>query len=214
MTKVEEIPVASSAAPPLVRWGAIFAGAVVSLAFLLLATALWLALAYSSHMATYRDHLDWWIGGSAIGALLLAGLLSGGFSGTRGAGAGLASGVTTWSLVTLGAAAVGIPATLSAGNVHRVVISQQVYLVTTLTWWSVFWSMLIGLGAAGLGGLIGGALPRRRRISTETAVITEWVRGRLADPDMDLRRPSETEAKADREDEPTAETTRRRPSRV
>jgi hypothetical protein len=46
-------------AEPLVRWGAVFAGAVVALAAATMASLLWLALAYSSHRRVFYQQLDW-----------------------------------------------------------------------------------------------------------------------------------------------------------
>jgi hypothetical protein len=140
----------------------VFGGAVIGLAALVLAGSLWLALAYSSHVRTFYVHLDWWLGGSAIAATFLAGLLAGGVSGTRGPAAGLANGVTTWALLTIATLGVGLGAAATAGTVHSITVGGRAISVTTVRYWTSFWAVLIGLGAGGLGGLLGGMIPRRR----------------------------------------------------
>ena len=40
-------------------------------------------------------------------------------------------------------------------------MSGHIYKINYLTYWTAFWSLLIGLGAALLGGVVGGAVPRR-----------------------------------------------------
>jgi hypothetical protein len=82
-------------------------------------------------------------------------------SGARGAGAGSLTALTTWGLVALVVAVVVVP-TFSIGHVPNfVTVSAHVYKINYLSYWTVFWSVLIGLGAALLGGLIGGSIPRR-----------------------------------------------------
>lgn len=148
------------AAPSLVRWGAVFSGTLIGLALTLLFGTLWVALAFSSHQATFYGHMAWWLAGTAIAATFVAGLIAGGVSGTRGPGSGFANGLTTWALVALGAAAGGIPGLIAAGP-SRVITANGVRVtVTTIDPWTAFWALLIGLGAAILGGVIGGTVPR------------------------------------------------------
>jgi hypothetical protein len=145
----------------LVRWGAVFAGTVVALALATMVSLLWLALAYSSHRRVFYQHLDWWIAGTAIGAIFLAGLIAGASSGSRGAAAGLANGITTWALVVLGLVAVGVPGLLASGNTVSLHLGAQTIRVTTANWWPAFWSVVIGFGAGAIGGLLGGSMFRR-----------------------------------------------------
>jgi hypothetical protein len=42
-------------------------------------------------------------------------------------------------------------------------VSGASYTVTTTSYWSVFWTLLIGFGAAAIGGLVGGSIPRQGR---------------------------------------------------
>jgi hypothetical protein len=139
----------------------VFAGTVVALALGTMVSLLWLALAYSSHRRLFYQHLDWWLAGTAIGAILLAGLIAGASSGTRGVASGLANGITTWALVVLGLVAVGVPGVLASGNTVTLHLGAETIRVTTANWWPAFWSVVIGFGAGAIGGLLGGAMPRR-----------------------------------------------------
>ena len=147
--------------PQLVRWGSIFSGTIVSIAVFTLLTALWLALSFSSHDSVVYSNLSWWIAGTAIFCMFLAGLVAGLGSGARGAGAGSMSGLTTWALVLLGVAVVVLP-TFGIGHVpNTVTVNGHVYFINYLSYWTAFWSVLIGLAVALLGGIIGGTVPRR-----------------------------------------------------
>ena len=160
--------------PPLIQWGGVFAGTVIGLAVGGLLSLLWLGLAYGSHRHLFYQHLDWWLGATAIFAMLLAGVVAGASSAARGVTAGIANGVTAWGLVVLGVAAFGIPALISTSNATVVHVGAQTLTVKTLGWWPSFWSVLIGLGAGAIGGAIGGGVPSRRRASaTEPAAVTE-----------------------------------------
>jgi hypothetical protein len=160
-----------------VRWSAVFSGAVISVAMAGMFVTLWLALSYASHIRTFSNHLDWWIGGTAIGATLLAGFLAAAISGTPGIVAGLANALATWALVVIGLAAAGIPAAVATGTVHTIRLSNTSYTVTDFTYWAGFWSVLIGFGAAALGGVIGGAVRRRNGsiVLEETSVTPRWT---------------------------------------
>ena len=159
--------------PPLIQWGGVFAGTVIGLAAGGLLSLLWLGLAYGSHRHLFYQHLDWWLGATAIFAMLLAGVVAGASSAARGVTAGIANGVTAWGLVVLGVAAFGIPALISTSNATVVHVGAQTLTVKTLGWWPSFWSVLIGLGAGAIGGAIGGAPSRRRALATEPAAVIE-----------------------------------------
>ncbi len=155
----------TQARPNLVRWGAVFSGVVTSLALFVLASTLWLALAYDSGFAYWQNTLQWWVAGTAIAAFLIAGAMAGALSGARGVGPGLANAATVWGLVTVVALFGGLPLSIgyfgggSLGLPH-----------TTL--WTTFWALLIGLGAALLGGVLTGAA-RGRRASDATVDVRE-----------------------------------------
>jgi hypothetical protein len=63
------------------------------------------------------------------------------------------------TIATLG---VGLGAAATAGTVHSITVGGRAISVTTVRYWTSFWAVLIGLGAGGLGGLLGGMIPRRR----------------------------------------------------
>ena len=169
--------------PPLVRWNAVFAGTVIALAAGAVAGMLWLALAYGSHRHLFYEHLDWWIGGTAIFAMFLAGFLAGASSGTRGPMAGLLTGTTTWALVVLGILAIAIPGVLATSNTTVLHLGARSITVKTLRWWPSFWSLLIGLGAGALGGVIGGTLPRSRALPSHRAVTRRVPNGHVGQPE-------------------------------
>ena len=68
--------------PPLIGWGGVFAGTVIGLAMGGLLSLLWLGLAYGSHRHLFYQHLDWWLGATAIFAMLLAGVVAGACTGS------------------------------------------------------------------------------------------------------------------------------------
>jgi hypothetical protein len=150
----------------LIRWSAIFAGTLLGLATLALLTSLWLAIAHASDVDTVQRNLEWFIGGSAIFCLFLAGILAGYLSGVRGGGTGFLHGATLWGLLLVVTLSVGIPAILNVFNWDQ--ITQDVQTTTqTVTnvsvydaLWGTFWTILGGFIAAGLGGAIGGAMTR------------------------------------------------------
>lgn len=149
-------------APNLIRWGAVIAGAIVSLAFMVLMTALWFALAYDSNVSIVHDNLNWWVGGTAIAAMFLGGLLAGMLSGVRGAAVGFINGTTVWAIFLIAALVLAVPSGLRLDNVTNT-STAAASLKTQLPGsglWVTFWALLIGVGAAGLGGILGGAMRR------------------------------------------------------
>jgi hypothetical protein len=143
-------------APTVVRWGAVFAGGVIGAGFMALISSLWLAIAYQSDVSYIARTLSWWIGGTAIAALFLAGLLAGWLSGIRGPAVGWLDGLTVWGLTVIAVLSVSVPGALRLLNVTR-------FAPNGGTLWAGFWSLLIGCIAAAIGGAIGGAMPRRAR---------------------------------------------------
>ena len=47
--------------PGLIQWRALFAGALVALGLFVLATLLWVALAYGSGVTYFATSLSWWV---------------------------------------------------------------------------------------------------------------------------------------------------------
>lgn len=172
--------------PQRIRWGAVFAGAVLGIALLALLTTLWFALAYGSEMDQIRTNLEWYVGISAIACLFIAGLLAGWLSGVHGVGSGFFNGVTIWALMLIITLSVGVPAILNVFNLGRVTqldVETGGLLVSdadTILWAS-FLSILGGLVASGLGGMIGGAITRPANAHLADDVRTEVVQRRVSD---------------------------------
>jgi hypothetical protein len=144
-----------------VRWGSVFSGTIIAVAAFVLLDALWLALSFGSHVHFFYSNLSWFIGGTAIFCLFMGGMIAGLTSGARGAGAGAMGGLTTWGLLVLVVGALAAP-TFGIGHVpNTVTAGGHTYSINYLTYWSGFWSLLIGLGAAVVGGVMGGVTNRR-----------------------------------------------------
>lgn len=199
---IDGFMMAGSPSPQRVRWGAVFAGVVLGLALLVLMTTLWFALAYNSGVDTIRDNLEWFIGGTAVAALFIGGLLAGWLSGVRGAGSGFFNGVTMWGLILIVAVVVGLPAVFSIFDLGPVTsISDETGLIGTGvddTLWATFFTILGGFLASGLGGLIGGAatMPANAQLQ-QTAFVDDEdhehdVHDRDHDDDVDEEHERET----------------------
>lgn len=172
---------ATGAAPNLVRWGAVFGAGIIAIASFALIGSLWVALSFSYPDGFISTNLDWFITGTAIGALGLGGFLAGFLSGSRGAKSGLLNGVTTWGLLFLASVFTIVPGltTLTSQLSGGLAADRGVtgglsgtagnVLDASNAAWVTFWSLLIGVGAAALGGLIGGAAKRTIPVS-DTAV--------------------------------------------
>ena len=150
-----------SPSPQRIRWGAVFGGTVIGIALLALLTTLWFALAFGSGMEQIQQNLEWYIGGSAIACLFIAGLLAGWLSGVKGAGSGFFNGLTIWALILIVVLSVGIPAILNVLNLGRVAqieVTGGLLATGEDVLWATFLAIVGGLVACGLGGMIGGAL--------------------------------------------------------
>jgi len=150
----------------LIRWSAVFAGTLLGLATLALLSSLWLALARASNVAFVQDNIEWFIGGSAVFCLFLAGLLAGYLSGVRGGGTGFLHGATIWGLLLFATLSLGIPTILNLFNVNQIANGVETAATTPTdpavygALWGTFWTILGGFVAAGLGGALGGAMTR------------------------------------------------------
>jgi len=157
-----------SAGRTLIRWSAVFAGTLLGLATLALLSSLWLALARASNVEVVQTNIEWFVGGSAVFCLFLAGLLAGYLSGVRGGGTGFLHGATIWGLLLFVTLSIGIPAILNVFNFNADQLATDVQASTTTptdpavygALWGTFWTILGGFVAAGLGGAIGGAMTR------------------------------------------------------
>ncbi len=159
------------AGPSVVRWGAVFSGTVIGLGLSLLAGTLWAAFAFGSHDAAFYNHLAWWFAGTAIGGMFVAALLAGLVSGTRGAASGLANGLTAWGLVVIAAIGGGLPGLAAYGTSRPITVNGIRVAVTTVRPWPTFWALLIGLGAAVIGGVLGGMMRRKPMVPAEVPVV-------------------------------------------
>ncbi len=162
-----------AASTPRIRWGAVAAGTVVAVALMVFASSLWLALAFASEATFIERNLEWFVGASAMACVLIGGFVSARSSGIRGAGPGLAHGLTLWALTLLIVLAVGIPSIINVLNLGRVATeldATQSLLAAGVgsSLWATFIAMAGGLVAAAFGGLLGGLTIRERRLSTET----------------------------------------------
>jgi hypothetical protein len=157
-------PALGSSDPQRIRWGAVFAGAVLGIALLALLTTLWFALAYGSGIDQIRTNIEWYVGISAIVCLFLAGLFAGWLSGVHGFGSGFFNGMTIWALMLILTVSVGVPAVMNVFNLGRVtqLDAETGGLLSTDSnvLWATFFSIVGGLIASGLGGAIGGAITR------------------------------------------------------
>jgi hypothetical protein len=153
----------STATSSLIRWGPVWAGAVIGLSLAILAAALWFALAFQEGTAVFRNHLNWWLAATAIGATLVGAFIAGLASARRGPGSGLLEGLTLWGVLVIALLAAGISTAAIFGTTFTVTVGAATYTVTTTSYWSVFWTLLIGLGAAIVGGIVGGSIPRHER---------------------------------------------------
>jgi len=146
-------------APNPVRWGAVFAGAVIAAGVMILLTSLWLALAFTSKVALVANNLGLLLAASAAVAMLLAGLLAGLFASVRGPGAGFLNGLTVWALLVVVALAVGAPL-LRLFNVSQVGPLVRDNHIVRQSLWTAFMALLLSWAATTIGGTIGGAMPR------------------------------------------------------
>ena len=187
----------------LIRWSAVFAGTLLGLATLALLTSLWLALARASNVTMVQDNIEWFIGGSAVFCLFLAGLLAGYLSGVRGGGTGFLHGATIWGLLLFATLSLGIPTVLNVFNVNQIATNVQSATTTPTdpavygVLWGTFWTILGGFVAAGLGGAIGGAMTRdadrvvrvddERTVTRPAPVVMTDDDGRTVRTDEDAR---------------------------
>jgi hypothetical protein len=132
----------------------VVAGVVIGLAVFALLDALWFAIAAGNGNGWVTGNLDWFVGGTGIAALLIAGFMAGLLSGTRGSGAGLGNGITAWGLLVVLSLLGGIPGALGLSGALGLGLTAEQAL------WTLFWSLLIGAACAGLGGALGGAVRR------------------------------------------------------
>ncbi|MDQ2884119.1 MAG: hypothetical protein M3Y48_23970 [Actinomycetota bacterium] len=183
-----DIHATTARAPDVVRWAAVIAGVVIGLGFFALLNSLWWAMEYSASYSWVSDNLPWLLGGSAAVSLLLAGLIAGVLAGVRGTLAGLANGATAWgllflvSLTTFLPGAVNLTSKLDAG-VRQGATTFGGYpgagggFTVASTLWTGFWSLLVGLVLAVIGGVLGGRMRRPVVLTDEHVRTNALVQG-------------------------------------
>ncbi|NDL60421.1 TIGR04086 family membrane protein [Phytoactinopolyspora mesophila] len=139
-----------------IRWGAVIAGAVIGFALMVLLSALWVAWGQGAGVNAIADNLHWFAFASAVAALFIAGLIAGGLSGIPGAGTGLLHGVTVWGSLLVVVTVFPLPQALQLFETFTTPLPE----LGAGTLWATFWSLLIGLVAAALGGIVGGGIAR------------------------------------------------------
>lgn len=95
-----------------------------------------------------------------IGVAFVGALVAGGLSNTRGAGAGILSGLTTWAVIAVLTAVVVAIAAIAHGTTAAILLKHSVVNDELVRPYAAFWSAVAGLAAAGVGGLVGGLIPR------------------------------------------------------
>lgn len=141
-----------------VSWGAVFSGALIGSAVMTLLSLLWYAIATAGPNFV-SDNIAWFLGGTAIVSTFLAGLFAGWFVSRRDLTIGAVQGLTEWGLLTFAVVIVGP----GLATILRSMLAMRA-TVTGSTWlWASFWSVLIGLAAAVIGGIVGGTMVVRDR---------------------------------------------------
>jgi hypothetical protein len=149
-------------AQPLVHWAAATSAAAIAATVALIVGSLWVAAAFGSHNAGFYNHLDWWLGGTLIGAAFLSSVLAGAIASTRGMAPGVLNGLTSWAIIALVLGAVVLVAVATGGTTTTLTTKTGSVAVAIIRPYPVFWAAAIGTVAAAAGGLAGGLWPRRR----------------------------------------------------
>lgn len=145
------VSVERPSAPSFVRWGAVFAGAIVGLATLFLFNSLWVALGNGSDMDFVARNIHWFGLASSLVALFLAGLIAGWMSDRSDLGVGLVNGLTVWALVLVATLVLDVPSSLEVFGFTAAPLSE--WGADPL--WATFWSLSGGLVVALVGGTAG-----------------------------------------------------------
>jgi hypothetical protein len=160
-----------------VSWGAAYSGALMAVALFGVFSLLWLALAYSGDGSEYfRSTLHWYLGGTALAAWFLGGLMTG----RAVAASAVSTAAAMWSLTIVGALLVVVPMEFSylhAGPGTRAIGDLNEY-----TLWITFGSALLGLLAAALGAAMVAVPLKRSRGSVVQPAAAASPDARYAPP--------------------------------
>lgn len=146
-----------------VSWGAVFSGALIGTAVMTLLGLFWYAIAATGPNFV-SDNIAWFLGASAIVATFLAGLFAGWFVSGHGSTIGVVHGLTEWGLLTFAVVIVGP----GLATVFRSLLVTGRSVAGSTWLWASFWSVLIGLVVAVLGGALGGSILSPRAGTTAT----------------------------------------------
>lgn len=172
-----------------VSWGAVFSGALIGIAVMTLLGLFWYAIAAAGPNVV-SDNITWFLGVSAIVATFLAGLFAGWFVSGRGRVIGVVHGLTEWGLLTFAVVVLGP----GVAALIRLMVGARA-LANGSSWlWASFWSVLIGLVAAVVGGVIGGSIMFPSAGTTAIGSPTDTDVGPTRDGDPGAYRASRSEA--------------------
>lgn len=165
---------------PLIRWGAVVAGAVWGLGVMAVLASLWLALAFPSGIDVIRDNLEWCMAASGAFSLFVAGVVAGALTDNRGAGSGWLHGMTAWGSLLIVALVFGVPSVFglfTAGELRTIEGGDLIGEGTSDAMWATFLSLVVGALLGGFGGMIGGA--PKRSVGTAGALVPGTEAARL-----------------------------------
>lgn len=178
-TRTTESYGAAAAAPSLIRWGAVFGGAVVGISLLMLLTTLCFALAYGNDVDAIERNLPWFVAGCAVLCMFIGGMVAGWLAGVPGAGPGFFNGLCVWALILIAALAVGVPSLVGASGIELSLAqtpNAQELAAQAEGLWAGFISLLVGALTAAIGGMIGGAMTHPAFAPMTETVITDTGR--------------------------------------
>lgn len=174
-TRVDTAAAAWQLRMPL-RWGSVFAGAIIGLALMHLANSLWFAISHGSDVDAVARNLHWFGLGSSLFALFVGGWIAGWMTRVRGAGVGIVNGLTVWGLVLVGNLLIEVPSSLEVFDRAAAPLSE--WGADPL--WASFFALGGGLVVAAIAGTIGGASPGAKENPTEEAAEDQPRRSQLA----------------------------------
>jgi hypothetical protein len=132
---------------------------------------LWLGFAYGAEGGWVSTNIAWFLGVTAAVSLFVAGWIAGALAGVRGMLAGLMNGIAAWALLFVLWVAVVLPgaailtAALEPGMPQGAdgvgaVAGTGGRFTAESAMWTGFWSLLVGLVLAAVGGILGGRMRR------------------------------------------------------